>query len=188
VIGKAGENHAVDAGVAAVVGAAIGGGLAGLAAFGTSWLSLRTTRLQLKAQESEAARQRRFESLTERRGPRSEAYAAFVAAGQELVDALYGQEREFHEQFEALWENIRKRRSTVAIAGPEAVVKAAGEFADEVRSFRNDLAHTRIRRHPFNEKHRFERRLDAFAKAARTALEDEGYPPERPSSTATPQA
>ncbi|MEU1457618.1 hypothetical protein [Streptomyces avermitilis] len=167
----------MDAGVAAVVGAAIGGGLAGLTAFGTGLFGLRQARLQLKHQESEAARQRRFESLTERRGPRSQAYAEFVAAGQDLIDALYGQEREFHEQFEGLWEAIRKRRSTVAIAGPDAVVKAAGEFADEVRSFRNDLAHQRRRGHPFNEKHRFERRLDAFTKAARTALEDEGHPP-----------
>ncbi|GAQ61427.1 hypothetical protein SsS58_01776 [Streptomyces scabiei] len=102
---------------------------------------------------------------------------------------LYGQEREFHEQFEALWENIRKRRSTVAIAGPDAVVRAAGEFANEVRSFRNDLAHARIQGpRIFNEKHRFERRLDTFTKAARTALEDEGHPPEGPSPTATPPA
>ncbi|MET9848855.1 hypothetical protein [Streptomyces ossamyceticus] len=178
----------MDAGVAAVVGAAIGGGLAGLAAFGTSWLSVRTTRLQLKAQESEAARQRRFESLTERRGPRSQAYAEFVAAGQDLIDALYGQEEEFHQQFEGLWENIRKRRSTVAIAGPDAVVMEAGQFADEVRSFRNDLMHSRTRRHPFNEKHRFERRLDSFTKAARTALEDEGHPPAGPTSEEAPQA
>jgi len=95
------------------------------------------------------------------------------------VDALYGQEREFHEQFEGLWANIRKRRATVAIAGPDAVVNAAAAFADEVRSFRNELAHGRIR-HAFNEKHRFERRLDAFAKVARKALEDEGHPLEGP--------
>ncbi|MET9051733.1 hypothetical protein ABZW50_11345 [Streptomyces bacillaris] len=178
----------MDAGVAAVVGAAIGGGLAGLTAVGTGLFGLRQARLQLKHQESEAARQRRFESLTERRGPRSQAYAEFVAAGQDLIDALYGQEQDFHEQFEGLWETIRKRRSTVAIAGPDPVVKAAGEFADEVRSFRNDLMHRRRRSHPFNEKHRFERRLDAFTKAARTALEDEGHPPGAPSAAATPQA
>ncbi|MEU0844809.1 hypothetical protein ABZ370_35795 [Streptomyces sp. NPDC005962] len=96
------------------------------------------------------------------------------------MDALYGQEREFMEQFETLQSSIRKRRSTVAIAGPEAVVRSAGEFANEVRDFRNELMHGRFRGHPFNQKHRLEGRLDAFAKAARTALEDEGHSPEGP--------
>ncbi|WP_430376678.1 hypothetical protein [Streptomyces sp. B1-3] len=171
------------------MGAAIGGGLAGLTAVGTGLFGLRQARLQLEHQESEAARQRRFESLTERRGPRSQAYAEFVAAGQDLIDALYGREQEFHQQFEGLWEMIRKRRSTVAIAGPAAVVRAAGDFANEVRSFRNEVAHGRLQGpRIFNEKQRFERRLDAFTKAARTALEDEGHPPAGPSSTAAPRA
>ncbi|MFD8379813.1 hypothetical protein ACFV2X_14915 [Streptomyces sp. NPDC059679] len=170
------------------MGAAIGGGLAGLTAIGTSLFGLGTARLQLAAQEKESARQRRFESLQERRGPRSQAYAEFIAAGQELVDALYGQKHDFLRQFETLQSNIRKRRSTVAIAGPEAVVIAAGEFADEVRTFRNELAHGDMRSHPFNQRRRLERRLDAFAKAARTALEDEGHPPEGPSPTAAPRA
>ncbi|MBK3573160.1 hypothetical protein JHN63_04850 [Streptomyces sp. MBT65] len=176
MIGLTGENPPVDAGVAAVVGAAIGGGLAGLTAVGTSWFGLRTTHLQVKFSESEAARQRRFESLQERRGPRSAAYADFIAAGQELIDSLYGrQPQDFLLQFEALQANVRKRRSNVAIAGPDAVVAAAGVFADEVRVFRNELAHGGITGHPFNQKHRLERPLDAFAKAARTALEDEGH-------------
>ncbi|MFD5711310.1 hypothetical protein ACFWHW_13085 [Streptomyces pharetrae] len=158
------------------MGAAIGGGLAGLTAVGTGLFGLRQARLQLAHQESEAARQRRFESLTERRGPRSQAYADFIAAGQELIDSLYGRgQQDFLSQFEALQANIRKRRSHVAIAGPEAVVTAAGEFADAVRQFRNELAHGAIRGHPFNQKHRLERPLEAFARAARTALEDEGH-------------
>ncbi|MEV3886039.1 hypothetical protein AB0K38_08060 [Streptomyces griseoincarnatus] len=163
----------MDAGVAAVVGAAIGGGLAGLTAIGTGLFGLRQARLQLKHQESEAARQRRFESLTERRGPRSEAYADFIAAGQELVDVLHGRQEEFHQQYATIQSHIRKRRAAVAIAGPDAVVAAAGEFADAVRSMRNDLAHGK-RNQPFRYRHEMEQRLDAFAKTARTALEDEG--------------
>ncbi|MFE4959627.1 hypothetical protein ACFRCW_37990 [Streptomyces sp. NPDC056653] len=165
----------MDAGIAAVMGAAIGGGLTGLTAFGTGMFGLRTARLQLKTQESEAARQRRFESLQERRGPRSQAYAEFIAAGQEIVDALHGREPAFMEQYETLISAIRKRRAVVAIAGPEAVVQAAGEFADEVRSLRNDLVHGVRKGHPFNHMREIEGRLDAFAKAARTALEDEGH-------------
>ncbi|MET9510745.1 hypothetical protein ABZX62_20185 [Streptomyces flavidovirens] len=176
----------MDAGMAAVVGAAIGGGLTGLTALGTGLFGLRTARLQLNSQESEAARQRRFDSLQERRGPRSQAYAEFVSAGQELIDSLYDRnQQDFLSTFEALQGNIRKRRSNVAIAGPEAVVRAAGVFADEVRVFRNALAHGPMRDHPFNHKHKLERPLEAFAKAARTALEDEGH---GPSSTAAPQA
>ncbi|MEU8556041.1 hypothetical protein AB0C80_18895 [Streptomyces anthocyanicus] len=167
----------MDAGVAAVLGAAIGGGLAGLTAVGTGLFGLRQARLQLKHQESEAARQRRFESLTERRGPRSQAYAEFVAAGQELIDSLYGREQHnFLAGFEALQANIRKRRAHVAIAGPESVVRAASAFADEVRDFRNQLVHGGLSGHPFNHKQKLERPLEAFAKAARTALEDEGHP------------
>ena len=175
VIAKSDENHSVDAGVAAVLGTAIGGGLAGLTGVGTSWLSLRTARLQLQSQESEAARRRRFESLQERRGPRSQAYADFIAAGQELIDSMYGEQEDFLTQFEALQANIRKRRSSVAIAGPDSVVQAAGEFADEVRKYRNELARGAIRGHPLHHKGRFERPLDGFAVAARTALEDEGH-------------
>ncbi|MET8511954.1 hypothetical protein [Streptomyces sp. NPDC005077] len=165
----------MDSGIAAVIGAAIGGGLTGLTAFGTGLFGLRTARLQLSSQESEAARQRRFESLQERRGPRSQAYAEFIAAGQELIDAMYGEQQDFLTQFEALQANIRKRRSSVAIAGPDSVVQASGEFADEVRKFRNELARGAIRGHPLHHKGRFERPLDGFAKAARTALEDEGH-------------
>ncbi|MFE9950202.1 hypothetical protein ACFYRJ_22100 [Streptomyces sp. NPDC005531] len=166
----------MDAGIAAVIGAAIGGGLTGLTALGTGMFGLRTARLQLKTQESEAARQRRFESLQERRGPRSQAYAEFIAAGQEIVDAFHGREPAFNEQYETFIGAIRKRRAVVAIAGPDAVVKAAGEFADEVRRTRNDLVHARGPRRPsLQYRQRIEGRLDAFAKAARTALEDEGH-------------
>ncbi|WP_371538349.1 hypothetical protein OG210_21790 [Streptomyces sp. NBC_00466] len=167
----------MDAGVAAVLGAAIGGGLTGFTALGTGMFGLRTARLQLGSQESEAARQRRFESLTERRGPRSQAYAEFVAAGQELVDALHVGRDEFLTQYEDLQSNIRKWRSTVAIAGPDVVALSAGIFADEVRNLRNELAHGRLEGHPANQGRLLEARLDAFAKAARRALEDEGHPP-----------
>lgn len=163
----------MDAGIAAVLGAAIGGLLTGLTAVGTGLFGLKTTRLQLESQESEAARRRRFESLTERRAPRSQAYADFIAAGQELVDVLHGKPEEFHRQYATIQSNIRKRRAAVAIAGPDAVVAAAGEFADAVRSMRNDLVHGKSNQ-PFRYRHEMERRLDAFAKAARTALEDEG--------------
>jgi hypothetical protein len=77
-------------------------------------------------------------------------------------------------QYPSLQSNLRKRRAAVAIAGPDAVVQAAGEFADEVRSMRNELVHQPNRR-PWNYRRQIEERLDAFAKAARTALEDEGH-------------
>ncbi|MFD8072141.1 hypothetical protein ACFV3E_05760 [Streptomyces sp. NPDC059718] len=165
----------MDAGLAAVLGAAIGGGLTGLTAVGTGLFGLRTARLQLKSQESEAARQRRFDSLRERREPRSQAYAEFVAAGQDFVDILQGRDSDaFLSQYEVLQRNLRKRRATVAIAGPDAVVQAAGEFAREVQRARVELSHTAPG--PLGVfRGRVVQRLDAFTKAARAALEDEGH-------------
>jgi hypothetical protein len=93
-----------------------------------------------------------------------------------LIDSLYERNQgDFLASFEALQANIRKRRAHVAVAGPESVVHAASAFADEVRDFRNLFAHGGLRGHPFNHKQKLERPLEAFAAAARTALEDEGH-------------
>ncbi|MEV7676907.1 hypothetical protein [Streptomyces sp. NPDC088752] len=80
-------------------------------------------------------------------------------------------------QIEEVQSVIRKRRIAVAIVGPDSVVTAAGTFADAVWDFRNDLFHSRKREHPFNLRHKIEQLLEAFAKVARIALEDEGHAP-----------
>ncbi|MFF3558986.1 hypothetical protein ACFYXS_02940 [Streptomyces sp. NPDC002574] len=165
----------MDAGLAAVLGAAIGGGLTGLTAVGTGLFGLRTARLQLKVQESEASRQRRFESLQERRGPRSQAYAEFIEVGQELVDTLHAKDwNDYAKNYEPMQKKIRRRRAAVAIVGPDTVVQAAAQFANAVRTMRNEVQHSTTNR-PWDYRRQIEGSLDDFAKAARTALEDEGH-------------
>jgi hypothetical protein len=163
----------VDAGVAAVVGAAIGGGLAGLTAAGTSWFGLRTTRLQLKSQESQAERQRRFESLRERREPRSQAYADLVDVVQEVLDLFRAVSREeAYARIDELNNLTRKRRAVVALAGPENVAQAATELSRTVSTLRNVIMH----QGPQEQRTLLAVRdaLEAFTNVARAALEDDG--------------
>ncbi|MFI5881681.1 hypothetical protein [Streptomyces sp. NPDC051554] len=167
-----GENDAVDAGVAAVVGAAIGGGLAGLAAFGTSWFNLRVTHAQNKALSAEAARQRRFEGLQERREPRSKAYADLVDTGQEVLDLLRTRRNELYEHIEELNSKVRKRRAAVAIVGPVSVVGPASDLAAAVTMLRNLVMHNRNL-----DSSSVETALEKFTSAARRALEDDGDRP-----------
>lgn len=172
VIAKPGENHGVDAGVAAVLGAAIGGGLAGLTAFGTSWFNFRTTRLQLVAQEKEATRQRRFESVRERREPRSQAYAAFLDMGHQVQDLL----RKIDETatLSARMRELHTLGARVAVTGPEAVADAADEV---VSSFASWLLANAVKRVTVGDAMRVEASLKDFAEAARAALEDDGNEP-----------
>nr|WSW71010.1 hypothetical protein OG461_35185 [Streptomyces sp. NBC_00995] len=163
----------MDAGVAAVVGAAIGGGLAGLTATGTSWFNLRVARLQHKAQETEAARQRRFESLRERREPRSQAYADLVDVVQELLDLFRAvSQEEAHARIDELNDSARKRRAVVALAGPENVARAAAELSRTVATLRNRVLHqdSQARRTVLA----VQDSLEAFTDVARAALEDDG--------------
>lgn len=168
-----GQDSAVDAGAAAVVGAAIGGGLAGLTAVGTSWFNLRVTRLQSKAQETEAARQRRFESLRERREPRAKAYADLIDAVQEVIDLFHATSHaELVERIASLNSSVRKRRATVALVGPERVARIAALLASSVADFRNAVVHQVP--DALRSIDNIEVTLEAFTIVARGALEDDG--------------
>lgn len=80
-------------------------------------------RLQLKAQESEAARQRRFDSLRERREPRAKAYADFLNGAEHFVElVVQGQPA---EALMAQVDEMSKLQSTVQIWGPPTVAAAA---------------------------------------------------------------
>ncbi|MGW0854193.1 hypothetical protein [Streptomyces sp. NPDC002690] len=170
---RVGKTLIVDAGAAAVVGAAIGGGLAGLTALGTSWFNLRVTGLQSRALATESARQRRFESLRERREPRSKAYADLVDAGQEVLDLTRSSREELHDLIDGLYRTIRKRRAAVAIVGPAAVVQSASNLAQSVSRLRNEIEHLR----QFTAISDVEVALELFTRAARAALEDDGDEP-----------
>ncbi|MGW5198653.1 hypothetical protein [Streptomyces spiralis] len=159
------------------MGAAIGGGLAGLTAVGTSWFSLRVARLQLKSQESEAARQRRFESLRERREPRAKAYADFMAAGQQLVDLLLRGHEDLGGALITHLNAMGKLRAAVAIWGPGPVADAAAEFM-----VAGAMVTARVHRENPSGPEQFimssdvSGPLNKFIEAAQAALDDDGSP------------
>ncbi|MFE9865854.1 hypothetical protein ACFYPZ_24470 [Streptomyces sp. NPDC005506] len=165
----------MDAGLAAVVGGAIGGSLAGLTAVGTSWFTLRVARLQVASQETEAARQRRFEGLRERREPRAKAYADFTTGGQRVVDLLLRGHEDLYGALTTELHALSKLRATVTIWGPESVALAAAEVLVASASVSARIA----RESPpgpmqFIMSSDVAGPLNGFIEAARAALEDDG--------------
>ncbi|MET9222214.1 hypothetical protein ABZX65_26080 [Streptomyces sp. NPDC003300] len=157
----------MDAGVAGVLGAAIGGGLAVITAVGTSWFQLRMAKVQSQAQQLEAARERRFQAITERRVPRQKAYEDFLDIShriEELFEDL--PEWSVHKH---LWRELPQRGATVAVVGPEAVAEAAQTAIDTFT-----LALFRHGRDDHAEHTDTIAPVRAFAAAARRALEDDG--------------
>ncbi|MFJ3665087.1 hypothetical protein ACIPSE_01385 [Streptomyces sp. NPDC090106] len=166
----------MDAGVAAVLGAAIGGGLAGLTAIGTSWFNLKTTRQQLTAQQYEAMRQRRSESIRERREPRAKCYTDFMAGGQRFVKAL-GQAHmqgtsDVHSQARALDDLLHP----IVIWGPESVAATARDVCAAASRLSHKIRTEEV---PVPAMHGLEvaERLRDFIEAARAALEEDGNVP-----------
>jgi hypothetical protein len=166
----------VDAAWVGVIGTAVGGGVAALAAAVTSMFAMRQTRLQLEAQEREADRQRRFDSAKDLRDARRTAYAAYLTTvNQEL------------EQINANWNeggwiepvtdvvgpaivHLETRCTELTILGPPDVAVAARAVAEAVLSIiRGPNAET-----PFHEL--IPKRIQEFVQAAGAAVE--GVPPQ----------
>jgi hypothetical protein len=172
-----GENAVVDAGVAAVVGAAIGGGLAGLTAIGTGWFALRVARLQVTSQETQAERQRRFESLRERREPRAKAYADFLDAGQQVVDLLIRGHEDLPGALITQMRAMSKLAAKVSVMGPASVSAATTEVMVAIASVRARLlADGPTDVVEFMLSVDVTGPLSVFMEAARAALEDDGTP------------
>ncbi|WP_229911101.1 hypothetical protein [Streptomyces aurantiogriseus] len=178
MIDSSGQNLAVDAGVAAVLGAAIGGGLAGLTAVGTSWFNLRVARLQHEAQETEAARQRRFEVLRERREPRSMAYSNFLSEGQEVIDIVRSRlgEADLKDELLPLLKRLQKQRANVAVVGPQPAADAAFAFLKAFAEFRIEFC--RDNPDAWKKAVKAEALLEQFTLAVRAVLEDDGSRPQ----------
>ncbi|WP_326755080.1 hypothetical protein OIE73_28595 [Streptomyces hirsutus] len=159
------------------MGAAIGGGLAGLTAFGTSWFNLRMARLQHKVQEAEATRQRRFESLRERREPRTQAYAEFLDVSHQVEEVLGNIEA--RPTASTRLRELRTLSARVAVTGPQAVADAADEVVASLASW---LLANAARGVTVGDTMRVEASLKEFTEEARAALEDDGNDPEPPVS------
>ncbi|MFE6627334.1 hypothetical protein ACFVNB_08820 [Streptomyces rochei] len=169
------QNAAVDAGVAAVVGAAIGGALAGLTAIGTGWFALRVARLQVTSQETQSERQRRFESVRERREPRASVYADFLTSSQDIVHLIIVGREDVPETLFTQLSALHKLHAKVAIWGPETVANTAAEV---VAATALVMGRLKLEQPSITEQVRMselvELPLNSFTRAARAALEDDG--------------
>lgn len=193
----------MDAGLAAVLGAAVGAIGSGGAAFATGWWAGRQARWQVEGQQTIAREQVRFEHLKDRREPRSAAYSDLIAFMQNLSTdshaALHALLADEDDKVEAFEDSLAARRTElnslfarVCVEGPEGIVSPATTAYRHARdfTFRVSLMSFRSRAAPaevvveeaeqrFND---IEVMLDIptelFIDAAREILDDHGAPPE----------
>ncbi|MFJ1730192.1 hypothetical protein [Streptomyces sp. NPDC088254] len=197
------QNGAMDAGLAAVLGAAVGAIGSGGAAFATGLWAGRQTRWQVDGQQTIAREQVRFEHLKDRREPRSVAYSALIAFMQNLstdahaaLHALLAEEddkvREFEDSLTTRRTELNSVFARVCVEGPEGIVTPATTEYRHARdfTFRVNLMSYHSRSAPTQEvvdemDQRFndiEEMLniptELFIDAAREILDDHGAPPE----------
>lgn len=180
------ENPAVNAAWVGVIGAAVGGGIAGVTAIGTSYFQLRLSRAQLKAQKDEANRQRRYESVVERRQPRADAYAAFLEVSTQVIQTIARHITDAKQAGATVrmvpqsTPPLNKESAAVSIAGPRSVAERCDAFTWAFiqlvsveyvpgPSGNEDLVMSHIVL--------LNQRINEFTEAARAALEDHGEEP-----------
>jgi hypothetical protein len=131
----------MDAGMAAVLGAAVGALGTGGAAFTTGWWGAKQTRLQISTQDSQSRRQLRFSHLSERREPRSAAYVEYISQAQNLQRKfselapriVITQTSETADMAAGLEEENRKLQelaARVCVEGPASIVEPAQRLKD----------------------------------------------------------
>ncbi|MFF3276305.1 hypothetical protein ACFYWU_36025 [Streptomyces chrestomyceticus] len=138
----------MDAGLAAILGAAVGACGTAVAAGVAGFLSRSQTKLQLAAQDRQLSRQIRADLVTQLREPRRQAYAAFAAETSAKLEALWwvaealagdppqceAAERLLRENFVPSADAAYER---VLMEGPEEVASAAAHLAAGVESAGN---------------------------------------------------
>ncbi|WP_327684450.1 hypothetical protein [Streptomyces sp. NBC_00467] len=135
----------MDAGTAAILGAAVGALGTGGAALATGWWGARQARLQIESQESQNRRQLRFSHLSERREPRSVAYVEYISQAKKLQRAfsalapqiLGEQTAETSEEASEL-ENentkLQELAARVSVEGPASIVQPAAKLRETAGS------------------------------------------------------
>lgn len=173
----------MDAGIAGILGAAIGGGAVAVSGFVNGWFALRTTRTQLEAQQTQAQQQMRSDHLRERRDSRSTTYIKFVAQAELVQEAVIrtGTRTNMSPMLVELQE-LGKCRARVAIEGPAEVAARAAEV---YRVVSNSFTHV-----AFNQESltawglqvaaALGPPIEGFSASARAALEDYGAEPHLP--------
>jgi hypothetical protein len=162
-------------GIAGVAGTLVG-------TLGASWFGFRQARVQVAEARAEAERQRRFESLTERRGPRQTAYADFIVTCREAYDLLnavnHADDDQFpHGQYRTVLSKLRTREASVAVMGPEDAASKANDTLVAVMTAKNYLVNGRPRAEQLAKVDLVRQAISHFTVAARSALEDHGEPP-----------
>ncbi|MET8831710.1 hypothetical protein ABZX40_38410 [Streptomyces sp. NPDC004610] len=186
----------MDAGIAAVLGAAVGAVGTGMAALAGGWLAVRNVQQQIVAQHIQADHQRRFEHARERREPRSQAYADFIAQTQSvgtLVSTMSQARSYTRDEVQTMLEEsskVLRVRARVMIEGPievsdstEAIVEAIMECRDQLRALASlPRASPKLRAMPREELIEqcddglgtLSEALEIFVEAARRALDADG--------------
>ncbi|MGW0836585.1 hypothetical protein [Streptomyces prunicolor] len=135
----------MDAGIAALLGAAVGAVGTGAAAVASGWLGARTAQQQIIAQHIQADQQRRFEHARDRREPRSQAYADLIAQTQKigtLVNEMNGAETYATDDVHNVMEETTKLlrcRARVAVEGPVKVADTTEGVIEAVTDCRDAL-------------------------------------------------
>ncbi|MFF8784411.1 hypothetical protein [Streptomyces sp. NPDC015125] len=136
----------MDSGIAAILGATVGAlGTGGAAAVTGLW-GARTVRVQLAAQEAQLRRGLRVDHVRDRREPRREVYADFLAQARAIERAL-GRYRESHTtDMDAFHREIDKLDHLgvhVLLEGPPPVVSPSQELIRTahrcIRPLRNSI-------------------------------------------------
>ncbi|MEU5958756.1 hypothetical protein [Streptomyces sp. NPDC047525] len=186
----------MDAGVAAVLGAAVGAVGTGLAALASGWLGARNVQQQIIAQHIQADHQRLFEHARERREPRSQAYAELVTQTQtvgNLISSMNSSGDYTPEKVRAALEEITKTlraRARVMVEGPlevavstEYLIETMCDFSDRLRSLASmpggppelqAIPREALIEQCSEELNSLAEGLEAFVEAARQALDADG--------------
>lgn len=156
-----------------IVGVALGGVLAGATGVATSLISARLAKAQIAAQQDEAVRLRRFESLKERREPRQKAYAEFLDHAQAAIASLT-----LRGQVGAEMSDLGQARAVIAVLGPQPAKEAATEV---VRAIMEAAGRLRTAEGIANRSGLLSslgELLEDFTEVAQRALEDSGEGPQ----------
>lgn len=145
---------------------------------GASWFGFRQLKVQLAEQRAEGDRQRRFESVRDRREPREKAYAQLVDRAQQLHQQLADGTIDtpgLHEQLRAL----SQLDVAVAIQGPERVAEASAAI---LLAFTHAFKRVHTREDPTSPAYlaltlTIGDAIRNFIRIAREALEDHGADP-----------
>ncbi|WP_148081808.1 hypothetical protein [Streptomyces botrytidirepellens] len=182
----------VDSGIAAILGAVVGALGTGGAAVVTGVWAAKTAQHQAAAQDAQARRQLRAEHVRERRGPRSKAYADFVAQARVIERAL-GRYQDSHilemGQFNQEVDKLDYLGVQVLLEGPPSVIRPSQDLISCAHRCMRPLRVSIAALHEFGDESSeyaaaksavgdvgFEliAEVKDFAEAARRVLDDDG--------------